>query len=239
MMMMENMLTYLSRPDCLSWLPFVLNNHFFPHQILTFHINVKTIKLKNLPIRDDLNHRYFYRTQVQSLPCLVSQSLRHSVLVLNFVPIVAFVEVVRRISLSRYMDLSNLMQGFLCVAIWICKSYMLLWSSSWSLTNIWSSLIGLKSSLRFKDLGPWARLVFGNVCRKERKMQRNMSKWSKRISHNDEIWSWMKFKTGLTSIAFGDLSNFLFLRSRAEMDIESQAWLYKLCKGKVSKIISR
>ena len=38
----------------------------------------------------------------------------------------------------------------------------------------------------------------------------------------------MKFKTGLTSIAFGDLSNFLFLRSRAEMDIESQAWLYKL-----------
>ena len=38
----------------------------------------------------------------------------------------------------------------------------------------------------------------------------------------------MEFKTGLTSIAFGDLSNFLFLRSRAEMDIESQAWLYKL-----------
>ena len=66
-----------------------------------------------------------------------------------------------------------------------------------------------------------------------------MSKWSKRTSHNDEIWSWMKFKTGLTSIAFGDLSNFLFLRSRAEMDIESQAWLYKLCKGKVSKIISQ
>ena len=128
MMMMENMLTYLSRPDCLSWLPFVLNNHFFRHQILTFHINVKIIKLKNLPIRDDLNHRYFYRTQVRSLPCLVSQSLRHCVLVLNFVPIVAFVEVVRRISLSRYTELSNLMQGFLCVVIWICQScYMDLW----------------------------------------------------------------------------------------------------------------
>ena len=65
MRMMENMLTYLSRPDCLSWLPFVLSNHFFPHQILTFHINVKIIKLKNLPIRDDSNHRYFYRTQVR------------------------------------------------------------------------------------------------------------------------------------------------------------------------------
>ena len=65
MMMMENMLTSLSRPDCLSWLPFVLNNHFFPYQILTFHINVKIIKLKDLPIRYDSNYRDFYRTQLQ------------------------------------------------------------------------------------------------------------------------------------------------------------------------------
>ena len=128
------------------------------------------------------------------------------------------------------MDFSSLLYGFVKLVVHaflaLCQT-----KPSWSLTNIWSSS-------RFKDSGPWARFVFGNVCRKEKKMQRNMSKWSKVITHNDEIWSWMKFKTGLTSIAFGDLSNFLFLRSRAEMDIESQAWLYKLCKGKVSKIIS-
>ena len=133
------------------------------------------------------------------------------------------------------MDCLTLLREFVKVAVILalCQTKL-----SWSLTYIWRSLIGLKSSLRFKDSVPWARFVFGNVCRKEKKMKRNMSKWSKGISHNGEIWSWMKFKTGLTSIAFGDLSNFLFLRSRAEMDIESQAWLYKLCKGKVSKIIS-
>ena len=132
------------------------------------------------------------------------------------------------------MDFSKLLYAFTKVVTCRCRSCSMFFSpfAKQNQAEVWPTFEA------HQDSGPGARFVFGNVCRKEKKMQRNMSKWSKGISHNSEIWSWMKFKTGLTSIAFGDLSNFLFLRSRAEMDIESQAWLYKLCKGKVSKIIS-
>ena len=129
------------------------------------------------------------------------------------------------------------------VATWICQSCYMLFSSfaKRNQTEVWPTFEAcwlVKEA--HQDLKTECLvLVLSLAMFVEKKMQRNMSKWSKRIPHNDEIWSWMKFKTGLTSIAFGDLSNFLFLRSRAEMDIESQAWLYKLCKGKVSKIISQ
>ena len=65
---------------------------------------------------------YFHRTQVPSLPYLVSQSVTaKSLLVLNFAQIVWFVIVVikwisflvvTRISLCCYMDLAKLPQGF-------------------------------------------------------------------------------------------------------------------------------
>ena len=61
----------------------------------------------------DSNNWYFYRIQVPSLPCLVSQSVTESLLVLNFAQIVGFVNVVQCISLGCYMDLSKLILGFL------------------------------------------------------------------------------------------------------------------------------
>ena len=70
----------------------------------------------------DSDNWYFYRIQVPSLPCLVSQSVTaESLLVLNFAQIVGFVIVVikwisflvvTRISLCCYMDLTKLLQGF-------------------------------------------------------------------------------------------------------------------------------
>ena len=60
----------------------------------------------------------FYRTQVRSLPCLVSPS----VLLVNFLQI-GFVLVVSWISLSCSVDLSKLMYWFLWFVTWICQNW--------------------------------------------------------------------------------------------------------------------
>ena len=62
---------------------------------------------------------HFYLTQVWSLPCLVTESVS----LLNFVQIVGFVKIDKRIFLSWYMDFSNLLQGFFKVIL--CISYLL------------------------------------------------------------------------------------------------------------------
>ena len=56
---------------------------------------------------------YSYRNQVQSLLCLVRESLTPPVLVLNFAQIVGFVKVVKWISLSFLMNTLREQTGFL------------------------------------------------------------------------------------------------------------------------------
>ena len=57
------------------------------------------------------------------LKACLALSLSHSVLVLNFAQIVGFVKVCQRwISLSCWMDLSKLINGFLQVVAWIFQS---------------------------------------------------------------------------------------------------------------------
>ena len=63
------------------------------------------------------------------------------------------------------MDLSNLLCGYVKVFTWICQTdYM--FSEPFAKQNqaeVWSLLIGLKSSIRCKDSMPWIRCAFGNV----------------------------------------------------------------------------
>ena len=113
----------------------------FGINIFIFHILLKSIRnlstfisgihfsiywLINWPVGLQWRHRPiksqsffgFYRTQVRSLPCLVSPS----VLLVNFLQI-GFVLVVSWISLSCSVDLSKLMYWFLLFVTWICQNW--------------------------------------------------------------------------------------------------------------------
>ena len=98
-----------------------------------FHFWPRLIKMP--PARTLLSVIYwrqdFYRTQVQSLPCLASKSLTPCFCCSYWICqscymdfsklLIGFVKVDIWISLSCYMDLSKLMHGFLKVVTGICQ----------------------------------------------------------------------------------------------------------------------
>ena len=66
-------------------------------------------------------HVVYYRTQVRSLPCLVSRALTGLV---EFVQIVEFVKVGTWICQNLYMDFSKLLHGFVKIDTWISRSLL-------------------------------------------------------------------------------------------------------------------
>ena len=119
----------------------------------------------------------FYRTQVRTLPCLVTQTLvgwgppcvldSHSPLLLNFAQIVGFFKVVLRWISLKWLHV------FVNIDTWICQNWCM--SCSRPLPNktqlkfdqnfsgCWSVCFALKALNESKYSMPWVRCAFGNV----------------------------------------------------------------------------